>query len=257
MFYAKVTREQMLAHLPQGGTWCEVGVFSGAFSRKIIDIVAPQKLHLVDVWKWTYYDWDNPPATERGNIEAFKAWAKHLFPTYDGGHPDKLLLQFYQDLSLLAKEEKRTNVGLHRGASVDMAKTFSDAYFDVIYIDADHHYDAVLADLFAYSSKLKPGGLLFGDDFLEDLSRRDGLYGTIDAVNTFTKRTGFKCLLITGFGEAQYVLYREMEGYADHLLSNLLNAGQIVVELNDVLLSRFVQKTVRTSSAESNVPSFV
>jgi hypothetical protein len=64
----------------------------------------------------------------------------------------------------------------------------------------------VLADLFAYAPKLKSGGILWGDDFLEDLSRTDDLYGTIDAVNTFLKRTDFKCLAILGCSECQYVL---------------------------------------------------
>lgn len=256
MFYSEMTREAVLKLFPQGGSWCEVGVFAGKFSREIVHNVAPKQFHLVDVWRWLAFDWDSPPLSEIDNKEHFKKWAKSIAPEYDGGHPDRLLDQFYQSLKTWAASEQAVAVSVHRGFSVEVARTLMDGQFDAIYIDADHHYDTVLADLFAFAPKLKAGGILMGDDFLEDLTRRDGLYGTIDAVNTFIKRTEFKCLLITGFAESQFVLYKEMSAYVDEFLSRLLNAGTFIVELNDALLSRYVQKTVKTSLAARNLPSF-
>jgi SAM-dependent methyltransferase len=256
MFYAEMTREQLLACFPKGGTFCEVGVFGGEFSRKILDVIAPAELHLVDVWKWTYYDWNNPPDRELVNIEQFKAWAKLHFPQYDGGHPDKLLEGFYQDLVTLSKEDTRAAIKLHRGDSVKMAAGLPDGHFDAIYIDADHHYDPVLADLVAYAPKLKPGGILFGDDFLEDLKRTDGIYGTVYAVNTFIKRTDFRCILVTGFGGAQFVLCREMSPYVENFLGKLFNSGCSLVELNDALLPHFAQKTITVGDVSKDIPSF-
>ena len=96
--------------------------------------------------------------TELKNIEHFRAWAKSIDPEYDGGHPDPMLERFYTDLTHLAANERRSSVKIHRGQSLDIARQFQDQYFDVIYIDADHHYDAVLADLVAYAPKLKRGG---------------------------------------------------------------------------------------------------
>jgi hypothetical protein len=257
VLYVEASRYDALRWFPRGGIFGEVGVFKGDFSRQIIDVVAPKRLHLVDVWKWTYYDWDRPPSSELGNIEQFKAWAKSLDPEYDGGHPDHMLERFYQEMARLAETERHTSVKVHRGRSVDVARKFADRYFDAIYIDADHHYDAVLADLVAYAPKLKPGGILMGDDFLEDLSRTDGLYGTIDAVNTFVKRTDFKCLAILGSSECQYLLYRELSAYVDQFLARLLDANSNIVEVNDALLSRFTQKTIKTSANRRRVPSFV
>jgi hypothetical protein len=261
VLYVEISRYDALRWFPQGGIFGEVGVFKGDFSHKIIEFIAPKKLHLIDVWKWTYYDWDKPPVSELKNIADFKVWAKSLDPEYDGGHPDRMLERFYQDLTRLAKTERRSSVQLHRGQSSDIGRQFPDRYFDVIYIDADHHYDAVLADLFAYAPKLKRGGILWGDDFLEDLSRTDGLYGTIDAVNTFVKRTDFKCLAILGCSEAQYVLYREMSGYVDQFLARMLGEKRDIVEISDTMLSRFAQRTIKTSSKSGyqsrRVPSFV
>jgi hypothetical protein len=42
-------RREMLRRLPRGGRLCELGTLRGDFARDILDIVAPQELHLVDV----------------------------------------------------------------------------------------------------------------------------------------------------------------------------------------------------------------
>lgn len=49
--------------------------------------------------------------------------------------------------------------------SIEAAETFADASVDFIWIDADHRYDAVKADLAAWTPKLKPGGIIGGHDF--------------------------------------------------------------------------------------------
>ena len=48
----------------------------------------------------------------------------------------------------------------HRGASVDVAKKDAPIPADMIFIDGDHHVDAVIADLRHWLPSLKPGGLL-------------------------------------------------------------------------------------------------
>jgi hypothetical protein len=85
VLYVEISRYDALRWFPQGGIFAEVGVFRGDFSRKIIDVVAPKRLQLIDVWKWTYYDWDKPSASELKNIAHFQTWAKSLDPEYDGG----------------------------------------------------------------------------------------------------------------------------------------------------------------------------
>jgi hypothetical protein len=52
-----------------------------------------------------------------------------------------------------------------RGFSHEVAKDFSAEYFDWLYIDALHTYDAVINDLTAWWPLLKKGGLVSGDDF--------------------------------------------------------------------------------------------
>lgn len=52
-----------------------------------------------------------------------------------------------------------------RMPSVEAAATYADASLDFVYIDADHLYEGVLADIRAWLPKIKPGGFLAGDDF--------------------------------------------------------------------------------------------
>lgn len=42
-------RYEMLRRLPKGGRVCELGTLRGDFARVILDVVAPEELHLVDV----------------------------------------------------------------------------------------------------------------------------------------------------------------------------------------------------------------
>lgn len=49
--------------------------------------------------------------------------------------------------------------------SVEAAKEFPDGYFDYIYIDADHEYDSVMADLIAWYPKIKINGIFAGHDW--------------------------------------------------------------------------------------------
>lgn len=255
MLYVTANREDMLTWLPKGGALAEIGVFAGAWSRRLLEVCKPTALHLVDVWKWTYYDWNNPPESERGNMENFRVWAKGLDTEYDGGHPDKMLDRFHSRLVAIAGRDNRLSV--HRAASVDAAKKLPNGSLDCVYVDADHRYDAVLADLYAWAPKVKPGGLIWGDDFLDDENRKDGLYGTVQAVTTFCRRGEFKPLMVVGPSACQYVLYRESSPYVEAFVANAINSDRHIIELNDMLIGRFFQKEVRSPNRSREIASFL
>jgi hypothetical protein len=42
---------------------------------------------------------------------------------------------------------------------------FEDAYFDWVYVDGNHSYDYVMRDLQLCRMKVKPGGIIAGDDY--------------------------------------------------------------------------------------------
>lgn len=57
-----------------------------------------------------------------------------------------------------------TNVRLMPTTTVEAAKTWTEP-IDYLYVDADHSYDAVQADLEAWVPHVKRGGLVLGDDY--------------------------------------------------------------------------------------------
>jgi hypothetical protein len=52
-----------------------------------------------------------------------------------------------------------------RATSIEAAKLFSAEYFDMVFIDADHSYDAVKTDIAAWLPKIRKGGFISGHDY--------------------------------------------------------------------------------------------
>lgn len=52
-----------------------------------------------------------------------------------------------------------------QGDSADSAQRFDDGSVDFVYVDASHEYEGVKRDLNAWWPKLRPGGVLAGDDW--------------------------------------------------------------------------------------------
>lgn len=50
-------------------------------------------------------------------------------------------------------------------SSLEAVKMFPDHFFDLVYIDGNHQYEAVLQDLRIWIPKIKPGGWCTGHDF--------------------------------------------------------------------------------------------
>lgn len=73
---------------------------------------------------------------------------------------------------------------------------------DLIYIDAAHEEDAVFEDLEKYFSLLKPGSIMFGDDYVESYWP-----GVIAAVNRFAKKHTLKVEIIPSQIEYNVIWY--------------------------------------------------
>lgn len=64
-----------------------------------------------------------------------------------------------------------------RMTSLEAAATYEDNSLDFVFIDADHSYEAVRADIIAWWPKVKPGGIISGHDY------HMGAPGVINASN--------------------------------------------------------------------------
>ncbi|MDP7030535.1 MAG: class I SAM-dependent methyltransferase [Phycisphaerales bacterium] len=138
-------RGRLLGLTPSNAVCAEIGVWKGAFTERVLRQRKPASYHLIDPWA---FQGDMPDRWYGGAIA-------------DGqGYMDAIHDDIQQRFGTLP------NVTIHRSPSVEAAAEFDDDYFDWVYIDGDHSYEAVLADLECYAPKVKSGGWLLGDDFL-------------------------------------------------------------------------------------------
>ncbi|MFN7903024.1 MAG: class I SAM-dependent methyltransferase, partial [bacterium] len=92
----------------------------------------------------------------------------------------------------------------HEGLSVPFLQSCADASLDMIYLDADHGYDAVRADAAAAAPKVKPGGLLIFNDFARIIRPGFGVLGVHQAVCEFAATSGWPVAYFCLEGEALY-----------------------------------------------------
>ncbi|MFN7306661.1 MAG: class I SAM-dependent methyltransferase [Acetobacteraceae bacterium] len=92
----------------------------------------------------------------------------------------------------------------HEGLSVPFLQSCADASLDMIYLDADHGYDAVRADAAAAAPKVKPGGFLIFNDFGRIIRPGFGVLGVHQAVCEFAATSGWPVAYFCLEGEALY-----------------------------------------------------
>jgi len=137
-------RSWVLNDIPRNSRCAEVGVWKGDFSAQILSTVKPSELHLIDPWvfrptfpnRW----YGGAKAASQSDMDAIHAGVMKRF-------------------------HGRAEVRIHRMRSLDAVAQFPDKSLDWVYIDGDHSYEAVKADLVAWLCKVKIGGALVGDDY--------------------------------------------------------------------------------------------
>lgn len=78
-----------------------------------------------------------------------------------------------------------------RQPSVEASRNYGDGVFDFAFIDGDHTFEAVKADIAAWWPKINVGGLLCGHDIDHPRDRR-GLWGVRLAVEEHAAATGLR-----------------------------------------------------------------
>ena len=122
----------------------EVGVWKGGFSAVILREIAPRKLHLIDPWR--FYG-EYPDRLYGGRIAKNQDDMDEIF-------------RVVQD-----RFRAHPAVVIHRGTTGTVLPDFDDDYFDWVYVDGNHGYEFVLADLRMCLPKMKHGGIIAGDDY--------------------------------------------------------------------------------------------
>jgi hypothetical protein len=144
LFNKNVERRKLLELVEKSSSCIEIGVWKGDFAERILTRIKPNKLILIDPWKFV--------SSHHNRWHGGKS-AKN----------QKDMNDIYKKVK--SRFDKYKNVKIVRSCSSLADKKLGSDIFDFVYIDGDHSYKHVLNDLIIYSNRLSPKGLLAGDDF--------------------------------------------------------------------------------------------
>lgn len=133
----------------------EIGVAEGRFSAGLLSLCPQVTLWAIDNWApgyktWMGTEWDEQ--TQRANRSAF--------------------------MEMRISEGLSPRLIVFEASSLDAAKEIRDGSFDFVFIDADHSYEAVNADIAAWTPKVRPGGFITGHDY--DSEKFPGVIRAVD-----------------------------------------------------------------------------
>ena len=155
-------RTKFLEILPKNSKGVELGVCKGDFSRKILDIVKPEKLYLVDPW-W---------------LLGKKTWSFSIINR-------SVISGYINVVKRFENELIDGQVEIKVGYSKDVLKEFPDKYLDWAYIDSSHFYKETKEELELLKLKVKDNGFIAGHDWEPDPSKKH--HGVYKAVNEFLR----------------------------------------------------------------------
>lgn len=159
-------RQTMLDEvMPKGGRCAEIGVWEGDFSAEILNITKPKELVLIDPW-------DLLAEREEEHTHSQHNDAVRMREKFD---------QVAGGLGRLP------NCTLRKGFSAEVLESYPDHYFDWVYIDGNHLYDFVLEDIMIAAHKVRPGGIVAGDDLYW---KKDDRMHVREAVREAMRRLG-------------------------------------------------------------------
>ena len=140
----------------------EVGVERGEFSERLLVSNPHLTLHSIDAW------------------QSHKGYRDHV--------SQEKLDGFYEATVARLRDVAGDRSIIHRGFSTDVAKEFADASLDFVYIDANHDLPNTIADIHAWSPKVRRGGILAGHDYIrrKTRSRTSAECHVVDAVHAWT-----------------------------------------------------------------------
>lgn len=135
------TYERWVQEVPAGGRIMEVGAFKGRSAAflavEAINSGKALEIHCVDTWQGSP-ELGFVPEVQAGTL--YESFLAHTRPVAEALH-------------------------VHRMPSVEAAALFPDASVDRVWLDGDHSFAGLTADLEAWWPKVKPGGEMGGHDF--------------------------------------------------------------------------------------------
>ena len=143
------------------GLGVEVGVRKGNYSDYLLNSWNGSVLYSVDPW----LHYDDGKYVDGSNVAQKKQ--------------ERI---YHEAVRKLARYKSRSVI--MRTTSTEAAAEFTDSSLDFVYLDAQHHYEAVKVDIETWLPKIRPGGVISGDDYA-DVETSENVFGVRRAVDEF------------------------------------------------------------------------
>lgn len=144
----------------------EVGTEQGAYAKVLCDCNPGVKLYCVDPWL------------------AYPGYREHV--------SQEKLDGFYRKTRELLSPYRAE---LIRETSLSAVDHFADGSLDFVYIDANHEFSHVVADITAWLPKIRKGGIISGHDYIR---KKDMKFGVVEAVQGYTSAYDIKDWYVLG-----------------------------------------------------------
>ncbi len=169
-------------YLPKHGVGAELGVFRGDFSPLLFRETQPSHLHLVDPWYLLTSHWHWGPGT-RSTVDGLIVTLRKMKDDLPSG-----------------------KISIHVSGSVEFLNGCEPNSLDWVYIDSSHEYEHTCTELSAASSKMRPSGIIAGDDWQHDSNHRH--HGVLRAVKEFCDKSDYQ-LVYASNDDCQWAIARK------------------------------------------------
>lgn len=110
-------------------------------------------------------------AMAKESADMFDRYSRiYCIDTWRGSGPDDQITKLYSGnnvYGVFSKNTDKLDISIRPMPSTSTlaAPNFENESLDLVFIDADHSYEAVKADIAAWEPKVRPGGILCGHDY--------------------------------------------------------------------------------------------
>ncbi len=155
----------------------ELGSWKGASAIRMANLMAefsiPGLILCVDTWLGS-------------NESLWRVGTNRKMLRLRNGYPD-MFGQFIRNVQHTGHKDRIRHLPMTSGCAAGLLAAYG-IVADAVYIDAGHDEAEVAADIAGFWPLLKPGGIMFGDDYTT------GWPGTVRAVNHFVAQQGLKLM---------------------------------------------------------------
>ncbi|MBI3211940.1 MAG: class I SAM-dependent methyltransferase [Simkania negevensis] len=134
----------------------EVGVFRGKNAKVLRELFPEAHLYLIDPWK------PSPSYLQEGGSIS---------------QDPQMYEEAYKEVQMLFQDDQNTTI--LRYTSAEAAKKLPND-LDLVFIDANHHYESVKEDIETWRVKVRPGGMLSGHNY--GRNRLPGVRQAVDEI---------------------------------------------------------------------------